>query len=108
MDSLVLVPGAWLGGWVWRKVTHLLEKQGSEVHPVTLTGMGERVHLASREVGVSTAVEDVLDVIEYNDLHDVILVGHSFAGEVVAAVTDRIPDRINALVFLDATRPKTV
>jgi pimeloyl-ACP methyl ester carboxylesterase len=108
MKTFVLVPGAWLGGWVWKKITPLLVKSGYETHSVTLTGMGERSHLASRELGIDTAIMDVINVIEYNGLDDVLLVGHSFAGKVIAAVADRIPDRINTLLFLDASRPKKV
>ncbi|MGA8603759.1 MAG: alpha/beta fold hydrolase, partial [Thermoplasmata archaeon] len=91
MSKFVLVPGAWLGAWVWKKVTPLLEAEGHEVYPVTLTGMGDRVHLANKDVGMETAIEDVLNVIKYNGLDDFVLVGHSFAGKVVAAVADRVP-----------------
>ncbi|MGA2664304.1 MAG: alpha/beta hydrolase [Nitrososphaerales archaeon] len=108
MTKFVLVPGAWLGGWVWRKVTPLLEDRGNEVYAVTLTGMGERVHLASREVGIETAIRDVLNVLEYNDLDDVVLVGHSFAGKVVAAAADRAPERVRTVLYLDAYRPEKV
>ena len=64
MTTFVLVPGAWLGGWAWKKVVPLLEQKGHETHAVTLTGMGERVHLASKDVGIETAVQDVLNVIK--------------------------------------------
>ena len=108
MTRFVLVPGAWLGGWAWQKVTPLLEQKGHEVHAVTLTGMGERVHLASRDVGIETAIEDVLNVIKYNDLDDVVLVGHSFAGKVVAAVADRAREKVDAILFVDAFIPEDV
>ena len=74
MATFVLVPGAWLGAWAWKKVIPLLEEKGHEVYPVTLTGMGERVHLLSKDVGIETAVQDVLNVVKYNDLDDFILV----------------------------------
>lgn len=106
MTKFVLVPGAWLGGWVWKKVTPQLEQNGNEVHAVTLTGMGERVHLASRDVGIETAIQDVLNVIKYNGLDDFVLVGHSFAGKVVAAVADRAPEKVNMILYLDAFRPE--
>lgn len=106
MTTFVLVPGAWLGGWAWEKVVPLLEKQGHEAQTVTLTGMGERVHLASRDVGIETAVQDVLNVIKYNDLDDFVLVGHSFAGKVVAAVADRAPKKVRMILYLDAFRPE--
>jgi pimeloyl-ACP methyl ester carboxylesterase len=108
MSKFVLVPGAWLGAWVWKKVTPLLEEEGHEVYPVTLTGMGERVHLATKETGMETAVEDVLNVIKYNGLDDFVLVGHSFAGKVVAAVADRVPEKVRVLLYLDAFRPDKV
>lgn len=108
MTTFVLVPGAWLGGWAWKKVVPLLEKEGHEVHAVTLTGMGERVHLASKDVGIETAVQDVLNVIKYNDLDNFVLVGHSFAGKVVAAVADRAPKMVRTLLYLDAFRPEKV
>jgi pimeloyl-ACP methyl ester carboxylesterase len=79
MTTFVLVPGAWLGGWAWKKVTPLLEQKGHEAYAVTLTGMGERIHLASKDVGIETAIQDVLNIIKYNGLDDFVLVGHSFA-----------------------------
>jgi len=108
MPRFVLVPGAWLGGWAWKKVVPLLEERGHEACAVTLTGMGDRVHLASKEVGIETAIQDVLNVIKYNDLDNFILVGHSFAGKVVAAVADRVPKKVRVLLYLDAFRPMKV
>jgi pimeloyl-ACP methyl ester carboxylesterase len=105
MSTFVLVPGAWLGGWVWKKVTPMLEEKGHEVYPITLTGMGDRVHLASKDVGIETAIQDVLNVIKYNGIDDFILVGHSFAGKVVGAVADRVPNKVRLLLYLDALRP---
>jgi pimeloyl-ACP methyl ester carboxylesterase len=104
--TFVLVPGAWLGGWAWNKVTPMLEEKGHRVHAITLTGMGERVHLASEEFGIETVVQDVLNVIEFNDLEDIVLVGHSFAGKVVAAVADRVPKKVRMALYLDAFRPE--
>jgi pimeloyl-ACP methyl ester carboxylesterase len=108
MTTFVLVPGAWLGGWAWKKVVPLLVERGHEVHAVTLTGMGERVHLASKDVGIETAIQDVLNEIKFNDLDDFVLVGHSFAGKVVAAVADRAPERVRTVLYLDAFRPKRI
>ncbi|MCL4451145.1 MAG: alpha/beta hydrolase [Candidatus Thermoplasmatota archaeon] len=105
MYTYVLIPGAWLGGWVWRDVEPLLSKRGHRVFPITLTGMGERVHLASPNVGMETAVRDVLNVIEYNELSEIVLVGHSFAGKVAAAVVDKIPEKIKRVVYLDSFFP---
>lgn len=106
--EFVLVPGAWLGAWAWKKVVPLLVEKGHSAHPVALTGMGERVHLASGDVGIETAVLDVLNAVQYGDLDDVVLVGHSFAGKVIAAVADRIPGRVRRLLYLDAFRPEKV
>jgi pimeloyl-ACP methyl ester carboxylesterase len=102
MTTYVLVPGAWLGGWAWEPVTRRLQAQGHDVHPVTFTGLGERSHLASPEVDLDTYIADVVDLFESEDLHDVVLVGHSYAGHVVTAVADQIPERISLLAYLDA------
>ncbi|MDA4130307.1 MAG: alpha/beta hydrolase, partial [Thaumarchaeota archaeon] len=75
-------------------------------YPITLTGMGERVHLASKDLGIETAIQDVLNVIEFNDLEHFVLVGHSFAGKVVAAVADRAPEKVKLILYLDAFRPQ--
>jgi pimeloyl-ACP methyl ester carboxylesterase len=102
MATYVLVPGAWLGGWAWQPVTRRLREQGHDVHPVTLTGLGERSHLATPEVDLDTYIDDVVNLIEFEDLHDVILVGHSYAGHLTTAVADRIPERISLLTYVDA------
>jgi len=106
--TFVLVPGAWLGAWAWRLVVPLLERRGNAAYPLTLTGMGDRVHLATPQVGIETAIQDVINAIVYEDLEDVVLVGHSFAGKVVAGVADRMPERVGTLLFLDAFRPANV
>ena len=106
--KFVLVPGAWLGAWAWNRVTPFLEKEGHETYPVTLTGMGDRVHLATKDVGMETAVQDVLNVIKYGDLDDFVLVGHSFAGKVAAAVADRAHDKVKVVIYLDSFRPERV
>jgi pimeloyl-ACP methyl ester carboxylesterase len=108
MVRFVLVPGAWLGAWAWKEVTPLLEREGHSAYPVTLTGMGERVHLATKDVGMETAIHDALNVIKYNDLDHFVLVGHSFAGKVVAAVADRIHEKVEKVIYLDAFRPEKV
>jgi pimeloyl-ACP methyl ester carboxylesterase len=102
MTTYVLVPGAWLGGWAWEPVTRRLQAQGHDVHPVTFTGLGERSHLANPDVDLDTYIADVVDLVESEDLRDVVLVGHSYAGHVVTAVADRIPERISLLAYLDA------
>ncbi len=103
MTTYVLVPGAWLGGWCWQPVARRLRAQGHEVYPVTLTGLGERAHLARPETDLETHIADVVNLIDYEELVDVVLVGHSYAGVVVAGVADRRPDRIAQLVYLDTT-----
>jgi pimeloyl-ACP methyl ester carboxylesterase len=105
--TFVLVHGAWLGGWCWKKVTPLLRAAGHEVFAPTLTGMGERSHLFSSEVGLDTHVEDIVAVLEYEDLTDVILVGHSYAGMVIAGVAQRVAHRLAELVYLDSFLPET-
>jgi pimeloyl-ACP methyl ester carboxylesterase len=102
MTTYVLVPGAWLGGWAWQSVASRLRTRGHDVYPVTLTGLGERAHLTKPDVDLDTYTTDVVNLIEFEDLHDVVLVGHSYAGLVVTAVADRIPDRISLLTYLDS------
>lgn len=100
MSVYVLVGGGWLGGWCWQRVACRLREEGHDAHPATLTGLGERVHLASPEVDLDTHITDVINLIEFEDLHNVVLLGHSYAGLVVTGVADRVPDRISKLVYL--------
>jgi pimeloyl-ACP methyl ester carboxylesterase len=102
MATYVLVPGAWLGGWAWRDVAAHLRARGHVVYPVTLTGLGERVHLARPEVDLETHITDVVNTVQWNDKDNVILAGHSYAGSVVTGVADRIPNRIQQLVYVDS------
>jgi ribulose-5-phosphate 4-epimerase/fuculose-1-phosphate aldolase/pimeloyl-ACP methyl ester carboxylesterase len=106
MATYVLVHGAWGGSYGWRKVRPLLQSAGHTVFTPSLTGLGERVHLASPQVNLSTHIQDVCNTLFYEDLTDVILVGHSYGGMVVAGVADRMPERIKHLVFLDAFVPR--
>jgi len=100
--TFVLVHGAYHGAWCWKHVTALLRARGHEVHTPTLTGLGERSHLIACGPSLETFFEDVAQVIRFEGLSDVILVGHSFAGSVVSALADRIPERLAHLVYLDA------
>jgi pimeloyl-ACP methyl ester carboxylesterase len=100
---LVLVPGACLGGWAWRDVAARLRSLGHEVFPVTLTGLGERAHLASRDVDLETHIADVLGVLDAEELRDAVLVGHSYSGVVVTGAADRRPERLGAVVYLDCS-----
>jgi len=99
--TYVLVPGFWLGGWAWRPVTEALRARGHEVYPVTLTGLGERAHLATPDVDLDTHITDVANLLRYEDLRDVVLVGHSYGGLVVTGVADQLPDRVRQLVYVD-------
>jgi pimeloyl-ACP methyl ester carboxylesterase len=102
MSTFVLVHGAWLGGWAWRKVARDLRGRGHDVYSVTLTGLGERVHLGGPDVDLETHITDVFNVIEYEGLADVILAGHSYAGFVITGVADRAGDRLSHLVYVDS------
>ncbi len=101
MTTYVLVGGAWLGSWCWRDVARSLRARGHDVQPVTLTGLGERVHLARPDTDLETHIADVVNLLDYEDLADVVLVGHSYAGSVVTGVADRRPKRLARLVYLD-------
>jgi pimeloyl-ACP methyl ester carboxylesterase len=103
--TFVIVHGAWGGSWAFRRVEALLRDKGCNVYRPSLTGLGERVHLATPDVGLSTHINDVVNVILFEDLHDVILVGHSYGGMVVTGVADRVPDRIRRLIYIDAFVP---
>ncbi|MFI9720431.1 alpha/beta fold hydrolase [Streptomyces sp. NPDC052396] len=102
MAAVVLVPGFWLGAWVWADVARELRASGHEVYPVTLTGVGERAGEATPEVGVRTHIADLARVIEDNDLREVLLVAHSGATVPVTGVAERLPGRIGRLVYLDS------
>lgn len=102
----VIVHGAWGGAWGFKKVDSLLTSKGFTVYRPTLTGQGERVHLASPDVGLSTHINDVVNLILYEDLHNVILVGHSYGGMVITAVADSLPGRISKLIYIDAFVPE--
>lgn len=103
--TTVIVHGAWGGGWAFRRVDALLTERGHDVYRPSLTGLGERVHLATLDVGLSTHIDDVVNTILFEDLRDVTLIGHSYGGMVITGVADRVPDRIRRLVYLDAFVP---
>ncbi|MDX2222349.1 MAG: alpha/beta hydrolase [Rhodospirillaceae bacterium] len=105
--TYVLVHGTWHGGWVWKHVRRNLTARGHEVFAPSCTGCGDRKHLMSPDVGLETHVTDITNLIEYEELSNVILVGHSFAGLTITGVADRMKDRIRRLVFLDALVPRT-
>ncbi len=105
MATYVLVHGGGHGGWCYQRVARILRARGHEVHAPTLTGLGERAHLLDASVDLQRHVEDIVAVLHYEDLRDVILVGHSYGGMVITGVADRAADRIGKLVFLDAATP---
>jgi pimeloyl-ACP methyl ester carboxylesterase len=102
MSTFVLVHGAWHGAWCWNRVRLALQTEGHQVFTPTLTGLAERSHLLSREVDLSTHVDDVVNLLQWEELSEVVLCGHSYAGLVISGVADRAPGRIGALVYLDA------
>jgi len=102
MATYVLVHGAWHGSWCWKRVRKALQTAGHEVFTPTLTGVGERSHLASPSINLETHISDVLNLIRWEELSDIILCGHSYAGCVISGVADRIPEKIRALIYLDA------
>jgi pimeloyl-ACP methyl ester carboxylesterase len=104
--TFLIVPGAWLGGWCWRDVAIDLRAAGHHVNGATLTGLGERAHLASRETSLETHVTDVVGLLKWRDLHDVMLVGHSYGGTVITAAAERAPERLRRLIYLDASVPR--
>jgi len=106
MATFVLVHGSWAGSVVWRQLTPSLHKAGHEVYAPTLTGIGERKHLLSREIDLDTHIQDVIGVIDEEDLSDVVLVGHSYGGMVITGVADRVPEKVASLVYLDAFVPE--
>ena len=104
--TFVLVHGAWHGGWCWRRVADLLAAKGHRVFAPTLTGLGERSHLMRAGINVSTHATDVVNVIKWERLSDVVLCGHSYGGMVAAAVAEQAADKIASIVFLDAFVPE--
>jgi pimeloyl-ACP methyl ester carboxylesterase len=106
MATFLVVHGAWTGGWSWKKMRPLLRARGHDVFTPTLTGVGERTHLSRPEIDLEVHVEDILGVLAFEDLRDVILVGHSYGGMVATGVAGRAPERIAHIVYLDAFVPR--
>ena len=104
--TYVLVHGAWHGSWCWQRVRKNLRDAGQQVFTPTLTGLGERSHLNSAAVDLSMHIADVVNLLRWEDLSDVILCGHSYGGMVISGAADRVPERIRALVYLDAFVPE--
>ena len=105
MATYVLVHGGGHGGWCYQRVARILRGAGHEVHTPTMTGLAERSHLLGPEIDLDLHIRDIVSVLHYEDLRDVILVGHSYGGMVITGVADRAADRIGRLVYLDAANP---
>ncbi len=106
MAHFLLVHGAWHGGWCWQRVTDALVRAGHRAHAVTLTGVGERAHLLSREITLETHIADVIAALDAEELENPVLAVHSYAGMLGTAVADRLPQRLGHLVYVDAVVPK--
>jgi pimeloyl-ACP methyl ester carboxylesterase len=104
--TFVLVHGAWHGGWCWRRVAPLLRRAGHDVLTPSLTGLGDRAHLSHPDIDLDTHIQDIVMLIEMEELNDIVLVGHSYAGMVITGVADWVPSRISRLVYLDAFVPE--
>lgn len=102
MTTFVLVPGAWLGAWAWADVTERLVTAGHDVYPMTLTGLAERSGDADRTTDLDSHIDDIVALLDDRDLHDVVLVAHSYAGAPVTGAADRRPDRLAAVVYVDS------
>ena len=103
--TYVLVHGAWHGGWCWKLVRDELKKSGHTVFSPSLTGLGDRVHLRNPSINLTTHVNDIVNLIKHEELEDIILVGHSYAGHVVSCVADKISNKIRHIMYLDAVLP---
>lgn len=106
MTTIVLVHGAWHGGWCWQPVLPYLHAEDHTVYAPALTGLGERSHLYSPSIDISCHVQDIVNVLFYEDLQDVMLVGHSYGGMIISGVAEKCPERLSQLVYLDAMVPQ--
>jgi pimeloyl-ACP methyl ester carboxylesterase len=105
MAALILVHGAWHGGWCWQRVVTKLRAKGQDVFTPSLTGLGDRAHLLNASINLSTHVADITSIVESYDLENVVLCGHSYGGMVITGVADQMAEKIHALVYLDALVP---
>jgi pimeloyl-ACP methyl ester carboxylesterase len=103
--TFLVCHGAWSAGWAWRKMHPLMQAAGHRLVTPTYTGLGERAHLANPSIDLNTHIEDILNVIRYEDLRDIVLIGHSYGGMVATGVADRARDRVSQLIYLDAFVP---
>jgi pimeloyl-ACP methyl ester carboxylesterase len=106
MATIVLAHGAWSAAWAWKKVRPLMARSGHSFFTPTYTGLGERAHLASPSIDLETHIADVMGVLEFEDLRNVVLLGHSYGGMVATSVADQARERIAQLIYLDAFVPE--
>ena len=106
MATFIVAHGAWSAGWTWKKMRPLMRAAGHELFTPSYTGIGERSHLAHRGIDLNAHIDDILNVLRFEDLNDVVLIGHSYGGMVATGVADRAPERIRHLVYLDAFAPR--
>lgn len=106
MATFVVAHGAWSAGWAWKKMHPLMASRGHVLHTPTHTGLGERSHLARPDIDLDTHIDDIAAVLHYEDLRDVVLIGHSYGGMVATGAADRARERVAALVYLDAFAPR--
>jgi pimeloyl-ACP methyl ester carboxylesterase len=104
--TFLVCHGAWSAGWAWKKMHPMMAAAGHRLVTPTYTGLGERAHLANPSIDLETHIQDILNVVRYEDLHDIVLVGHSYGGMVATGVADRARDRVNQLIYLDAFVPE--
>lgn len=105
MATYVLIPGMCHGGWTFEPITEQLRCHGHRVYPMTLTGLAERSHPLNATVNLETHIQDVVHLLAAEDIQDAVLVGHSYGGMVITAAADRVPERVDSLVYLDAMVP---
>jgi pimeloyl-ACP methyl ester carboxylesterase len=107
MATFVVAHGAWSAGWAWKKMHPLMAERGHQLVTPTLTGVGDRSHLARPEIDLETHIADIVAVLEFDDLDGVNLIGHSYGGMVATGVADRARTRISQLIYIDAFAPAT-
>lgn len=104
--TFLLIPGAWHGAWCYRRVADLLMAKGHKVHALTLTGLADRVHLASDAVNMDTHIADIVNFVKWEGLNNFVLVGHSYGGLPITGAADQIGDKVSSIIYLDAFIPE--
>ena len=106
MATFVMIHGGWRGGWIWKRVARQLRNTGHDVYTPTLTGLADRSHLLHAGINLSTHIEEIISLIKFEEMNDIVLCGHSYSGMVISAVADQLSKRISSLVYLDAWFPQ--